>query len=64
MNKNVEIIDNDNSEPGIRSDEARPRRDAAAKPDILQRLHKLWCWYACQHGWECLNSVGTFYVTG
>ena len=40
-NKNIEIIDNDNSEPAIRSDEARPRRVAAVNADILRRLRKL-----------------------
>ena len=40
-NKNIEIIDNDNSEPAIRSDEPRPRRVAAVNADILRRLRKL-----------------------
>ena len=40
-NKNVEIIDNDNSELAIRSDEPRPRRVAAVNADILRRLRKL-----------------------
>ena len=40
-NKNIQIIDNDNSEPAIRSDEPRPRCVAAANADILRRLRKL-----------------------
>ena len=39
-NKNIEIIDNDNSEPIIRSDEPRPRRVAAVNANILRRLRK------------------------
>ena len=39
--KNIEIIDNDNSEPAIRSDEPRSRRVAAVNADILRRLRKL-----------------------
>ena len=37
----MEIIDNDNSEPAIRSDEPRPRRAAAVNPDIVGCLRKL-----------------------
>ena len=40
-NKNIEIIDNDNSELAIRSDGPRPRRVAAVNADILRRLRKL-----------------------
>ena len=40
-NKNTKIIDNDNNEFAIRSDEPRPRRVAAMNTDILRRLHKL-----------------------
>ena len=40
-NKNIEIIDNANSEPAIRYDEPRPRRVAAVNADILTRLRKL-----------------------
>ena len=40
-NKNTKIIDNDNNEFAIRSDEPRPRRVAAMNADILRRLHKL-----------------------
>ena len=40
-NKNIEIIDNDNIEPAIRSDEPRPRRVAAVNADILRHLRKL-----------------------
>ena len=40
-NKNNEIIDNDNSEPAIRSGEPRPRSVAAVNDDILRRLGKL-----------------------
>ena len=40
-NKSIEIIDNANSEPAIRSDEPRPRRGAAVNADILRRLRKL-----------------------
>ena len=40
-NKNIEIIDNGNSEPAIRSDEPRPRRAAVVDADILRRLRKL-----------------------
>ena len=40
-NKNIKIIDNDNNEFAIRSDEPRPRRVAAMNADILRRLHKL-----------------------
>ena len=40
-NKNIEIIDNDNSESAIRSDEPRPRRVAAVNADILRHLRKL-----------------------
>ena len=42
-NKNIEIIDTDNSEPAIRSDEPRPRRVAAVNADILRLLRKLCC---------------------
>ena len=41
LNKNIQIIDNDNSEPGIGSDEPRPRRVAAVNAYILRRLRKL-----------------------
>ena len=40
-NKKIKIIDNDNSESAIRSDEPRPRRVAAVNADILRRLRKL-----------------------
>ena len=40
-NKNIEIIDNDDTESTIRSDEPRPRRVAAVNTDILRCLHKL-----------------------
>ena len=40
-NKNIEIIDNDNSEPAIRSDEPRPTCVAEVNADILRRLRKL-----------------------
>ena len=40
-NKNIEIIDNDNSEPAMRSDEPRPRCAAAVNGNILRRLSKL-----------------------
>ena len=40
-NKNIEIVDNDNSEPAIRSNEARPRPVATINADILRRLRKL-----------------------
>ena len=40
-NKNIEIIDNDNSEPAMRSDEPRPGCVAVANGDILRRLRKL-----------------------
>ena len=40
-NKNIKIIDNDNNEFAIKSDEPRPRRVAAMSTDILRRLHKL-----------------------
>ena len=40
-NKNIEIIDKDNSEPAIRSNEPRPRRVAVVNADILRRLRKL-----------------------
>ena len=40
-NKKIEIIDGDNSEPVIRSNEPRPRRVAAMNADILRRLRKL-----------------------
>ena len=39
-NKNIEIIDNDNSEPAIRGVEQRPIRVAAVNADILRRLRK------------------------
>ena len=55
-NKNIKIINNNNSEPAIRSDEPRPRTVAAVNADILRRLHKLWCWHVCQHRGECWNS--------
>ena len=42
-NKNIEIIDNDNSETAIRSDEPRPRCVAAVNADILRLLRKLLC---------------------
>ena len=41
QNKNIEIIDNDNSEPAIRSDELRPRCVVAVNSNILRRLRKL-----------------------
>lgn len=34
-NKNIEIIDNDTSEPSMRSDETRYRRVAAVKANTL-----------------------------
>ena len=40
-NKNIEIIDKNNSEPAMRRDEPRPRRVAAVNADILRRLRKL-----------------------
>ena len=42
-NKNIEIIDNDNSEPTMRSDDPRPRCVAVVNGDILRRLRKLRC---------------------
>ena len=39
-NKNIEFIDNDNSEAAIRSNEPRSRRVAAVNADILRRLRK------------------------
>ena len=39
--ENIKIIDNDNSEPAIRSNEPRPRRVAVVNADILRRLRKL-----------------------
>ena len=39
-NKNIEIIDNCNSEPAIKSDEPRLRRVAAVNADILRRLRE------------------------
>ena len=42
-NKNIEIVDNDNSEPATRSDEPRARRVAAMNANILRFLRKLSC---------------------
>ena len=42
-NQNIEIIDNDNSEPTIRNNEPRPRLIAAVNADILRRFCKLRC---------------------
>ena len=39
-NKNIKIIDNDTSEPSIRSYETRPRRVAAVNANILRRLRR------------------------